>query len=57
MDDFTRFQRAGELFGQVCSDTAAPQATYQALFAHVLEEYEPLPAVRELVDPEEPHHG
>jgi hypothetical protein len=57
VDDFTRFQRAGELFGQVCSDTAAPQATYQALFAHVLEEYEPLPAVRELVDPEEPHHG
>ena len=49
MDEFSRFVAAWNSFGAACSDTVAPEATYQAWFAHFLmEQFGVLQVVREV---------
>ncbi|MCX6433953.1 MAG: hypothetical protein NTX29_14670 [Actinobacteria bacterium] len=49
MDDIIRFETAWNAFATACSDTVAPEATYQAWFAHFLmEHFDPLQVVREV---------
>jgi hypothetical protein len=49
VDDFSKFESAWDAFGAACTDTIAPEATYQAWFAHFLmEQFEPLRVVREV---------
>ena len=44
-----RFERAWAKFGETCFQTVAPEATYQAWFAHFLmEEFDVLQVVREV---------
>lgn len=48
-DASVRFERAWARFCEMCFDTVAPEATYQAWFAHFLmEEFDVLQVVREV---------